>query len=131
MCLYRMASKRIAFISALLLVLCLSASVETISAQTSSQYWVTVNPVTSSSIVYGNVEKNWAISFQAVWSDGPNALQVLENATVTIEVTTIDNESVANITETTNSTGIATFYYVSLNPAVLTFTSKSLVTRYR
>ena len=114
--------------SALLLILCLSVSVETISAQY-DPYWVTASPVTSSSILYGNVEKNWTIPFQAVWSDGVNYGEAIENATVTIEVTTLDNESVANITETTNSTGIATFYYVSLNPAVLTFTSKSLVTQ--
>ncbi|PVX27711.1 MAG: hypothetical protein CW716_00905 [Candidatus Bathyarchaeum sp.] len=124
-----MASKRIALMSALLLVLCLSASVETISAQTGSQYWVTVNPVTSSSILYGNVEKNWTIPFQALWSYGENSGQVIESAKLTIEVKTLDNTSIANITETTNSTGFVTLYYISSNPAVLTFTPTSLVTQ--
>lgn len=107
-----MASKRIAFMNALLLVLVLSASVKTISAQTTSQYWVTVNHVTSSSIVYGNVEKNWTIPFQAVWSYGENSGQVVENATVTIEVKTMNDESVASITETTNSTGFASVLHI-------------------
>jgi hypothetical protein len=128
MCLYPMISKRIALMSVMLLVLCFSASVETISAQT-TQSWVTVSPVTSSSIVYGNVEQNWTIPFQALWSYGENSGQVLENATVTIEVKTMDNESIANITETTNSTGFATLYYISSNPTVLTFTPTSLVTQ--
>jgi hypothetical protein len=124
-----MASKRIALMSALFLVLCLSASVETINAQASSQYWVAVNPVTLSSIVYGNVEKNWTMPFQAIWSYGENSGQAIENATVTVDVRTLDNESIAKITETTNSTGFATFYYLSSNPTVLTFTPTSLVTQ--
>jgi len=124
-----MASKRIAFMSALFLLLCLSASVETISAQTSSQYWVTVNPATSSSIVYGNVEKNWTIPFQALWSYGANSGQAIENATLKVEIKTADEVSVENISETTNSTGFATFSYISQNPAVLTFTPTSLVTQ--
>lgn len=116
--------------STLLLVLCLSASVEAISAQTAtSQYWVSVNPATSSLIVYGNVEKNWTIPFQAVWSYGENAGNVVENATVTVEVKTDDDGSVENISQTTNSTGFATFYYFSSAPAVLTFTPTSLVTQ--
>jgi hypothetical protein len=116
--------------STLLLLLCLSASVETISAQTStSQYWTSVNPATSSSIVYGNIEKNWTIPFQAVWSYGENSGKAIENATVTVEVKTADDESVENISQTTNSTGFATFYYISSSPAVLTFTPTSLVTQ--
>lgn len=124
-----MTSKRTALMSALLLVLCLSASVETISAQITSQYWVTVNPVTSSSIVYGNVEKNWTIPFQALWSYGENSGKAIENATLTVEVKTLDDVSVETISETTNSTGFATLYYISSDPTVLTFTPTSLVTQ--
>jgi len=125
-----MASTRIAVMSTLLLLLCISASVETISAQTStSQYWTAVNPATSSSIVYGNIEKNWTIPFQAVWSYGEKSGKTIENATVTVEVKTADDESVEKISQTTNSTGFATFYYISSSPAVLTFTPTTLVTQ--
>jgi hypothetical protein len=124
-----MASKRIALMSTLLLVLCLSASVQAASAQTtSSHYWVSVNPATSSTIVYGDIEKNWTIPFQAVWSYGENSGKAVENAAVTVEVKTDDGVSVENISQTTNSTGFATFYYVSSKPAVLTFTPTSVVT---
>jgi hypothetical protein len=114
--------------STLLLMLCLSASVEAISAQTTSQYWVSVNPATSSTIVYGDIEKNWTIPFQAVWSYGENSGNVVENAAVTVEVKTVDGVSVEDISQTTNSTGFVTFYYVSSKPAVLTFTPISVVT---
>ncbi|MBN1784498.1 MAG: hypothetical protein JW815_02035 [Candidatus Bathyarchaeota archaeon] len=124
-----MASKRIAIISALFFLLCLSSSVEKISAQTDSQYWVTVNPATSSSIVYGNVEKNWVIPFQALWSYGENSGKAVENATLNVEIKTADDVSVETIYAKTNSTGFATFYYISQNPAVLTFTPTSLVTK--
>ncbi len=114
--------------STLLLLLCISASVETTSAQTAtSQYWTSVNPATSSSVIYGNIEKNWTIPFQAVWSYGTDSGKAVENATLTLEVKTDAGESVESISQTTNSTGFAIFYYVSSSPAVLTFTPTSLV----
>ena len=123
-----MTSIRVAVVSTLLL-LCLSASFETISAQTStSQYWTAVNPSTSSSIIYGNIEKNWTIPFQAIWSYGENSGKAIENATVTVDIKTADDVFVTNISQTTNATGFATFYYLSSSPAVLTFTPTSLVT---
>ena len=125
-----MSSTRIVFMSTLLLVLCVSVSVGTVNAQTAASHcWVSVKPETSSSVVYGNVEQNWTIPFQALWSYGENLGKAVENATVTVEVKTDDDVSVANVSETTNSTGFATFYYVSSTPAVLTFTPTSLVTQ--
>jgi hypothetical protein len=61
-----MTPSRVVTISVLLLWLVLSASAETVSAQTTTtEYWVSANP-TSDSIVYGTVGKNWSPPFQAV-----------------------------------------------------------------
>jgi len=126
----QMTSMRITLMSILLLLLVLSASAETVSAQTTtSQYWVSANPATSSSIIYGTVGKNWSLPFQAVWNYGGSSGKVVENANVTVEVKTNDGVAIENISQITNTTGFATFYYFSSTPTVLIFTPITLVTQ--
>jgi len=128
--LHQMTPTRIALMSVLLLWLVLSASAGTVSAQTTtSQYWISANPATSSSIIYGTVGKNWSLPFQAVWSYGENSGKVVENATVTVEVKTNDGVAIENISQITNATGFATFYYSSSTPTTLIFTPITLVTQ--
>jgi len=125
-----MTSMRITLMSILLLLLVLSASAETVSAQTTtSQYWVSANPATSSSIIYGTVGKNWSLPFQAVWNYGGSSGKVVENANVTVEVKTNDGVAIENISQITNATGFATFYYFSSTLTVLIFTPITLVTQ--
>lgn len=123
-----MTPKRIALMSLLLLWLILSASAEAISAQTTtSRFWISANPATSSSIIYGSIGKNWSIPFQAVWSYGENSGNVVENANVTVEVKTDDGVAIENVSTMTNATGFATFYYTSSTPTSLIFTPITVV----
>jgi hypothetical protein len=100
----------------------------TANAQTTADYWVTVNPAASSTVLYGSVGKNWTIPFQVVWSYGDNSGEAIKNSNVTVEVKTASGASVTNITQETNAAGDATFYYASSTPVVLTFTPTKLTT---
>ena len=116
-------------LAGLLLVSGLPIFVETASAQTgSSYYWVTVNPTAPGFIAHSPAGWNWTISFQAVWTYGNSSGQVIENATVFIEVRTTDNTVIQTLLPKTDSTGFISFYYSSSTPNILTFAPTKLVT---
>lgn len=117
----------ITLVSLLLLVLVLPF-VENTSAQTESYYWVTAKPATASSVVHSSVAQNCSLSFQAVWTYGNDLGKAIGNANVTVEVKTAHGDSVENVTQTTNATGFATFYYFYSEPVILTFTPTRTVT---
>jgi hypothetical protein len=126
--LHRMSASRILLVS-LLLVSVLPVFVETISAQTEfNYYWVTVNPTAPGFITHSAVGQNWTISFQAVWTYGNNSGQSIENATVFIEVRTVNDTVIETLLPKTNTTGFVSFYYSSLTPNILTFAPTKLVT---
>jgi hypothetical protein len=103
--------------------------VETASAQATSHYWVTVKPATPSSVMHASVMQNCSLPFQAVWTYGDKFGEAIENANVTVEVKTGHGDSVENVTQTTNATGYATFYYSFSVPVILTFTPTRAVTQ--
>ena len=125
-----MTSTRITLISILILLLTLSFFAGTISAQTpNSQHWVSVDPITSTSINYGTINKNWTLPFQATWTYGENIGTPIKNATIIVEVKTNNDIIIENITQITNTTGYATFNYISKTPIILVFTPITLVTQ--
>jgi hypothetical protein len=92
--------------------------------------WITVYPTTEDSPRYTSVGQNWTLSFQALWSHGDNAGQAVENATVTIQITsTTKDKAVGMLEENTTSAGILSFNYSSLNADVLAFNATKLVTQ--
>lgn len=101
--------------------------VETTRAQI-NYYWVTVSPTAPGFIVHSPVGWNWTISFQATWTYGGNSGQVIENATVSIEVRTTSDTVVETLVPKTNVTGSVSFYYSSSNPDILTFMPTKLIT---
>jgi hypothetical protein len=102
---------------------------ETSSAQTQSDYYVTVNPTTSNSPIYTTVGRNWTISFEALWSYGDNSGQAIENATVTIQVKNSKNEVINTLLSNKTKNGLFSFNYSSSTADVLTFTPTKLVTQ--
>jgi hypothetical protein len=102
--------------------------VETATAQTAFNYYVTVNPTTPNSTIYTTVGRNWTISFEALWSYGDNSGQTIKNATVTIQVTNSKIEAVNTLLLNT-TTGVFSFKYSSLTADALTFTPIKLVTQ--
>jgi hypothetical protein len=101
--------------------------VETARAQI-NYYWVTVNPTAPGLIAHSSVGYNWTVSFQATWTYGSNSGQVIENATVFIEVRTTSDTVVETLVPKTNTTGSILFYYSSQTPGILAFAPIKLVT---
>ena len=119
---------RIALISILLLTLVLPILVETATAQTPSNYYVTVNPTTPDSPIYTTVGRNWTVSFEALWSYGDNSGQAITNAIVTVQVKNSKNEAINTLSVNT-TTGLFSFNYSSSTVDVLTFKPIKLVTQ--
>jgi hypothetical protein len=120
---------RIVFIGLFLLcALVLPILVETATAQTPSNYYVTVNPTTQNSPMYTTVGRNWTVSFEALWSYGDNSGQAIKNATVTVQVNNSKIE-VINTLLVNTTTGLFSFNYSSSTADVLTFTPINLVTQ--
>jgi len=125
---HRIFTSRI-LLAGLLLVSVFPVFFETARAQTGlSYYWVTVNPIAPGFVVHSPADWNWTISFQATWTYGNNSGQVIENATVSIEVRKTDNTVIQTLLPKTNVTGFISFYYSSITPNVLTFAPTKLVT---
>jgi hypothetical protein len=120
---------KITIISLLVLVVVFPVSIETaISETTDTHYWITANPSTPSAVMYGTVGRNWTISFEAIWSYGTKSGEAVDNANMTVTVKKPEGNIVENITQPTNTAGLATFHYSSSTPIVLTFTPTKLVT---
>ena len=95
------------------------------SAQT-LPYLVSVNPTETA--IYSNVGQLVNFTFQAVWTYGDAAGQVVEYADVLVEVKTADGTVTDIMLANTTTTGFANFNYSSSTPQVLTFTPTKVFT---
>jgi hypothetical protein len=111
-------STRFALACLLLVGLILPFAVET-SAQT-LPYLASVNPTETT--IYSNVGQLVNFTFQAVWTYGDAAGQVVEYADVLVEVKTADGTVTDMMLANTTTTGFANFNYSSSTPQILTFT---------
>lgn len=119
---------RIVLIGILLLILVLPFVVKTAIAQTTPNYFVTVNPTTPDSPMYTTVGRNWTVSFESLWSYGDNFGTAIENAIVTVQVNNSKSE-VINTLLLNTTTGLFSFNYSSSTADILTFTPIKLVTQ--
>jgi hypothetical protein len=92
-----------------------------------SSYYVTVKPALSDSNMYTAAGRNITITFQAIWTYGPNAEQPIQNATAEIKVTNRANENKETLAINT-TTGTFSFNYFSALSDILTFTPTKLTT---
>lgn len=101
-----------------------------VSAQTEqTNYYVTVKPaLISDALTYTSVGKNATLSFQALWTYGPDETKSIQNATVIIQISNPDGKVVDMLSENTTS-GTFSFNYTSANPETLAFTPTDLITQ--
>jgi len=111
----------------LLLMLLLPVTIKPAIAQTTPNYYVTVNPTTPDSPIYTTVGRNWTVSFEALWSYGDDSGTPIENAIVTVQVNNSKSEVIDSLLLDT-TTGLFSFNYSSSTADVLTFTPIKLVT---
>jgi hypothetical protein len=115
------------FLLSLLLVLPLL--INSASAQTPTNYYVTVKPeLLGNALQYTNVGRNVTLSFAAQWSYGSNDGAPIQNATAIINVTNIKGQVVDMLSENT-TTGVFSFNYSSSNPDILNFIPSKLTTQ--
>jgi hypothetical protein len=101
----------------------------TASAQTQTNYYVTVKPeVLPNALIYTSVDRNVTLSFVALWSYGPSDGQNIANATATIQVSD-SKDRVADTLKVNTTTGVFSFNYTSASAQVLAFTPTKLVTQ--
>lgn len=127
---HNMHSKRMPARILLLLLIALSILpffIEKANAQTTSNYWVSVNPTTDFQM-YTTVGRNWTLSFQALWSYGSNLGQPISNATVTMQVSGSKSGKITTLQLNTTS-GVFSFNYSSSTADMITFTPTKLVTQ--
>ena len=70
-----------------------------VTAQSETNYYVTVKPTTPNSQMYTTVGHNWTLTFSANWTYGENFGTPVENATAYIEVKNSEN-NLSNLTST-------------------------------
>jgi len=117
----------LAFIGALLVLPLFANSVSAQTQQTN--YYVTVKPVLiSGALTYTSVDKNATLSFQAIWTYGPDETKSIQNATVIIQISNSNGKVVDMLSENTTS-GTFSFNYTSATPETLNFTPTDLVTQ--
>ncbi len=116
----------LALISALLVM---PLFINNASAQTQSNYYVTVKPATiPDALTYTSVSRNATLTFQALWSYGSNEGQNIQNATATIQVSNSKDKVIDTLSVNTSS-GIFSFNYSLASPDILAFTPTNLVTQ--
>jgi len=93
-------------------------------AQSSANYWVTVKPNTDSQM-YTTVNRNWTLSFEALWSYGSRSGQPISDATVTIRVSGVIEGAITTLKLNTTS-GVFSFNYSSSTADKITFTPTEL-----
>jgi hypothetical protein len=99
------------------------------SAQTQSNYYVTIKPATlSDALIYTSVGRNATLSFVALWTYGSNKGQNIQNATATIQVSDSKDKVIDTLAVNTTS-GAFSFNYTSTSVDVLAFTPTKLVTQ--
>jgi hypothetical protein len=117
---------RVVLTSILVLMLVLPA-IKAVNAQTTPNYFVTVNPTTPDSQMYTTVGRNWTVSFEALWSYGDDSGTAIENATVTVQVYNSKTKVIDTLSLNTTN-GLFSFNYSSSTADILTFTLTKLVT---
>ena len=110
-----------------LLLLSLPSYTKGVSVQTTSNYWVTVKPTTDS-LLYTHVNRNWTLSFQALWSYGNNTGKPIGNATVEMQVSGAKEGVIATLQLNTTS-GTFSFNYSSSTADKITFKPVVLTTQ--
>ena len=98
------------------------------NAQTTSNYFVTVNPTTPDSPMYTTVGRNWTVSFEALWSYGENSGVAIKNAVVTVQVNNSKND-IVNTLQLNTTTGLFSFNYSLSTADILTFTPTKLISQ--
>jgi hypothetical protein len=119
---------RFALTGVLVFMLVLPIVAKVTIAQTTNNYFVTVNPTKPESLMYTIVGRNWTISFEALWSYGDNSGEAIKNATVTIQVSNSKND-IINTLQLNTTTGIFSFNYSLSTPDKLTFKPTELITQ--
>jgi hypothetical protein len=100
-----------------------------VSAQTQSNYYVTIKPSTlSDALIYTSVGRNATLSFVALWTYGSNEGQNIQNATATIQVNDSKDKVIDTLAVNTTS-GAFAFNYTPASVDVLAFTPTKLVTQ--
>ncbi|MGO8806190.1 MAG: hypothetical protein ACLQO7_06240 [Candidatus Bathyarchaeia archaeon] len=127
-----MGSQKTSLIRIVLLMLLVFAAVFPVltaksEAQTNQNYWVTVKP-TGDSQMYTSVDRNWTLSFEAVWSYGSNSGQPISDAVVSIEVFGASEGALGTLDLNTTS-GYFVFNYSSSTADKITFTPTQLKTQ--
>jgi hypothetical protein len=117
----------LAFIGALLVLPLFAGCVSAQTQQTN--FFVTVKPaLISDALIYTSVDKNATLSFQAIWTYGPDETKSIQNATVIIQISNSEGKVVDMLSENTTS-GTFSFNYTSSTSTTLTFMPTDLVTQ--
>lgn len=117
----------IALLSLLLVMPFFISSVST--AQTQSNYYVTVKPTTSDSPLYTTVGRNWTVTFEALWTYGSDNGTLIQNATVLIEVSNNQSKVIDRLEVKSDSVGVISFNYFSPTANILKFTPVKLTSQ--
>ncbi|HLN90113.1 MAG TPA: hypothetical protein VK253_08610 [Candidatus Binatia bacterium] len=124
-----MRPKSLFWLALIAVFLLLPLFMNNVSAQTQSNYYVTIKPATiPNALTYTSIDRNATLSFVAIWTYGSNEGQKILNATATIQVTNSKNKVIETVSVNTTS-GIFSFNYTSSTADVLAFTPTKLVTQ--
>ncbi len=125
----RLKPKSLSLFALIAFFLVLSLFISNVSAQTQSNYYVTVKPTTiSDALTYTSIGRNTTLSFVALWTYGAMEGQNIQNATATIQVTNSKDKVIDTLSVNTTS-GSFSFNYTSASADVLAFTPTKLVTQ--
>jgi hypothetical protein len=93
------------------------------SSAASENVWISVNQTNAvNSSLYTRVSSNWTLTFEARWSYGIAAGDLITNGTATIQVDSyVESRTVQTLKQNTTS-GVFSVSYVSSTPDILTFT---------
>jgi hypothetical protein len=123
----KVSAARIVLLTLLLFATVLPVFIAKADAQSSESYWVTVKSKTDSQL-YTTVDRNWTLSFEALWSYGSSSGQPISNATVTIQVSGAKEGAITNL-ELNTTSGVFSFDYSSSTADKITFTPTELKTQ--
>jgi hypothetical protein len=128
---FKIASLRAAIVSLLIVIVIAvplaGANFASAATNVPANYWITIKPATSDSIMYTVMGINWTISFNASWSYGQNLGQPVKNASATVELTGVNGEKYDTLTENTTS-GLFNFNYSSSTARIINFNVTKIVT---
>ncbi len=122
-----MKYKPLAWIILIGVFLVLPLFISNVSAQTQSNYYITIEPTTPDSPMYTAVDRNWTVSFESFWSYGADDGKNISNATATIQVHNSENQLLETLSFNT-TIGTFIFNHSSSTADILTFTPTKLTT---